>query len=78
MPTDPEKLRQGWLGKDVHVTTVNGKALDGTLKGSDGERFVLADQGGLMLVPWSAVVAMQVVVTQPQEYNARAGEKPQP
>lgn len=77
MPTDPEKLRKEWIGQDIHVTTVvTGKALDGKLEGSDRERFVLADKGGLMLVPWSAVVTMEVVATRPQEYDARAVEKP--
>jgi hypothetical protein len=76
MPIEPDKLREGWLGKDVHVTTVDGKAVDGTFKGTDTQRFVLEAKGALMIVSWSAVVTMKVVVTQPQEYNARAGEKP--
>ncbi len=78
MPTEPEKLRLGWIGKDIHVTTVTGKGLDGLLDGSDREHFVLKDEGGLKLVTWSAVVTMEVAATRPQTYDAREGEKPKP
>jgi hypothetical protein len=78
MPIEPQKLRQEWLGlgKDIHITTVDGKAVDGTFKGSDTQHFVLEAKGVLMIVSWSAVVTMEVAATPPQEYNARAPEKP--
>ena len=78
MPIEPNKLRQEWLGlgKDVHVTTVDGKAVDGAFKGSDTQHFVLAHKDELIVVSWSAVVTMKVTATPPQEYDARAPENP--
>jgi hypothetical protein len=78
MPTEPERLRQEWLGKNIHVTTVDGKTLEGTFKGIDPQSFVLETKGGLMIVFLSALVAMKLATTPPQEYNARAGENPKP
>ena len=80
MPREWDKLRQEWLGsgKIIHITTVDGRAVEGTFKGSGTEFFVLEAKGEPIIVSRSAVVTMKVAPPSPQEYNARTPEKPKP